>query len=1037
MSKRYMIGAGAPRRHALAAALAMSLGLTGVAYGQATAGSIFGTAPVAAGETVKVVSTSGGTARVVSVDSSGKFNVGNLPVGSYTVTLMSGDKVVATQDNVTVSPGGGTAVPFVSAAAANANEAKNLGTIQVVANALPPIDVTSVNSSTIITARDLQQLPVGHNAESIALLAPNTTKGSGFFGNSVSFGGSSVSENAYYVNGYSTGEPYKNIGGFALPYGAIDQQQTLTGGYSAKYGRSDGGVINQIGKRGTNEWHFGGQVVWQPAFARASADNVYYGYPAIPAPTGGLSYQYNNPNFPGTLAWYRRPDKQWQTIYSAYAGGPLIKDRLYLFVAAETTRTQNQFVSSTLASTNPSTGAAAVSRTVDDYRDNQSKYYAKIDWNLNESNTLEFTGLQNNETDGRGHTYAFNYNTLQKGALLGPDLAVKDNSKFYIGQYTGYYGDNATLSVLYGKARFEDPTLISSGSPLPYISNPQNQCFVNCIGPSSTTPAGNNGILNSNIARTVNQGEGAYNATHGLRVDFTYKLSNHELGVGIDNMHYAGVNQGLVTTGPGYFWRYQQSVNADGTRNYTVRKYVETFQTTMSTSQKAYYLQDAWQVAQNVQLNIGIRNEHFTNYNNHGVQFVNEQNQWEPRLGVSWDVNGDSSFKVYANAGRYYLALPDNAAERAANPSTYTYIRYTYTGVNADGTPQGIVPITGQLQSPDGEFGAPKDPKQVTATNLKPEYLDEYILGFDKQLNEKWVYGAKATWRNLKSAIDDECSPSQIAAKMTKLGYNVADYYDSLYGAAYCRLINPGRTNDIRVLSTSTGQYTIVPMSQKDWGYTHGARRTYGSLDLYLDHPWDGKWTARVDYEFNVGRGNTEGQVRSDFGQSDVSKTEDWDSWQLMQGQDGELLNVRRHQVRFRGAYAITPEWLVSGTAMIQSGAPEECLGYWGPTGSGDPTGYNSGGAGNYHWCGGQIVSPGFKHTPWTHQYNIGVHYYPSFAQHKLSLNFDVFNVLNEQNALQTNPVGEAGDHLVNNAFLQGIYFENPRYVRLSVTYDY
>jgi outer membrane receptor protein involved in Fe transport len=1006
----------------------MSLGFTGVVYGQATTGTIFGEAPVAAGETVKITGVTTGISRVVSVDNNGKFSAGNLPVGTYSVTLMSGDKAVATRDNVRVNAGGGVDVPFV--AASTSAEAKNLGAIQVVANALPPIDVTSTNSSTIITSRDLSQLPVGRSAESIALLAPNTTAGSGFFGNAVSFGGSSVSENAYYVNGYNTGEPYKNIGGFALPYGSIDQQQTLTGGYSAKYGRSDGGVINQIGKRGTNDWHFGGQLVWQPAFARSSSDNVYYGYPTIPPANAGGSYQYNNPNFPGTLAWYRRPDTQWETVYSAYAGGPLIKDRLYMFIAAETTRTQNQ-----------QTTSLATTSQLDDYRDTSNKYYAKIDWNINESNTLEFTGLQNNETDGRGITYNYDYTTLQKTSEKGIDLATKDNARFYIGQYTGYYGDNASLSVTYGKGRFDDPTLLSSASPLPFISNATNQCFVNCLGPSTTLPAGGAGIRNNQLTNSVNQGDNAHNATHGLRVDFSYHLGDHQLGVGIDNMHYAGINQGLAMTGPGYFWRYVQAPNGDGTRTYTVRQYVETFQTTMSTSEKAYYLQDEWQVAQNVLLNIGVRNDHFSNYNDHGVQFTNEVNQWEPRLGVSWDVNGDSSFKIYANAGRYYLALPDNAAERAANPSTYTYVTYDYTGVNPDGTPAGLSNPR-PIASPDGEFGAPKDPKQVTAANLKPEYQDEYILGFDKQLNEKWMYGAKATWRNLKAAIDDECSPGQIAAKMVRSGLATQaqvdnEYYDSLYGAAYCRLINPGQTNDIRVLNASTGQYTVVPMSQADWGYIHGVRRTYGSLDLYLDHPWDGKWQARVDYEFNVGRGNTEGQVRSDFGQGDVSKTEDWDSWQLMQGQDGELLNVRRHQLRFRGAYAITPEWLVSGTAIIQSGAPEECLGYFGPDGTGDPSGYNAGGNGNYHWCGGQVVSPGFKHTPWTHQYNVGVHYSPNFAQHKLMFNLDVFNLLNEQKPLQTNPTGESGVHLINNAFLQGIYFETPRYVRLSVSYDY
>ena len=55
-----------------------------------------------------------------------------------------------------------------------------------------------------------------------------------------------------------------------------------------------------------------------------------------------------------------------------------------------------------------------------------------------------------------------------------------------------------------------------------------------------------------------------------------------------------------------------------------------------------------------------------------GQDFVVEKNQWEPRLGFSWDVNGDSSLKIYGNAGRYYLALPQSVGERAATQSTNT-----------------------------------------------------------------------------------------------------------------------------------------------------------------------------------------------------------------------------------------------------------------------------------------------------------------------------------------------------------------------------
>jgi hypothetical protein len=1013
------------------------MSLAGVAMAQSTTGSIFGQAEP--GDTVTVTSASTGLSRDVAVDSSGRYRVTNLPVGSYTVTLKKDGSVVSTRENVALAPGAGSAVNFQA-------ETTNLSAVTVTGNALPAIDVSSVNSSTVITAADLQKLPVTRNAESIALLAPGTAPGSGYFGNAVSFGGSSVSENAYYVNGYNTGEPYKNIGGFQLPYGAIDQQETLTGGYSAKYGRSDGGVINQIGKRGTNEWHFGGQVVWQPRYLEADPKNDYYGNPAVPAATPTVSYQLQHPDYPGTLYQYRNDNKQWETIYSAYIGGPLIKDKLFLFLAGETTKTQSTNVES-----------SEINR-VEYNTEKNTKFYGKLDWNITDNNVLELTALKNNQSGMPGYyggsTYNYDYNGLKSTDFVTANDVQKDNAQFYIGHFTSYLTDSATLSILYGKAKFQDPTIYGNTSPLPYISRPYNEN-------PAYLPPGSNGIQNNqtNISWASSS---ASNSTHGLRVDFDYKLADHDLAVGIDNMSYAAKNQGPSQVNPynpsiNYYWRYLNDT--------LVQKREIGWQTSMTMTQKAYYLQDTWQVTPNFLLNIGIRNDHFTNYNDVGKAFVDEKNQWEPRIGASWDVYGDSTFKIYGNVGRYYLALPDNAAERAANTSTYLTTNYIYTGIDpTTGIPTGLVQ-QGATTSPDGEQGLPKDPKEVTARNLKPEYVDEFILGFDKQLNDKWNYGAKAMWRDLKAAIDDECSPGQIATKMTKMGLDPDNYYDSLYGASYCRLFNPGETNTMLVRSDDGTSSVLVPMTTADWGFTRGAVRKIGSVNLYLEHPFDGKWQARIDYTWTRGFGNTEGQVRSDFGQGDVSKTEDWDSPYLMDGQYGELFNTRKHQIRIRGAYQISPEWLVSGTLLAQSGIAKECLGYYGPGGyddysagsPGDPTGYNNLGGGNYHWCGGKRISPGdVGHTPWTKPLNIGIHYTPAFADHKLAFNLDIFNVFNEQKPLQTNAVGESGYNngpnlkdangnptpqpsiiYINNRYGQAVYWEEPRTVRLSVTYDY
>jgi hypothetical protein len=174
---RFVRSLAGSHRNALALALAAGLGFTGIAHGQATTGSIFGTVPAAEGETV-LIQSANGLSREVPVDAGGHYAAGNLPLGNYTVSLRKDGATIDSRRDVTLIVGAGTQVSFGSGEPAGTT---TLSGLTVTASSLPAIDVTQVDSRTVVTAEQLAKLPLQRTAEAIATLAPGVNAGSGYF----------------------------------------------------------------------------------------------------------------------------------------------------------------------------------------------------------------------------------------------------------------------------------------------------------------------------------------------------------------------------------------------------------------------------------------------------------------------------------------------------------------------------------------------------------------------------------------------------------------------------------------------------------------------------------------------------------------------------------------------------------------------------------------------------------------------------------------------------------------------------------------
>jgi hypothetical protein len=712
-----------PRALALAVGTALALGASSAAFAQSTTGAIYGDAPVGANETVTIQSTSG-INRTVTVDAQGKYSASSLPLGDYTVSLIRDGTTVDTRKSVQLTVGGATQVSFANTSS-SAN-ATNLGAMQVTANALPSIDVTQVDSRTTITSQQLAKLPLQRSAEAIATLAPGVNAGTSLLtgaGGQVlnSFGGSSIAENAYYINGFNTSDPLRNFGGLTLPYGAIDQEQVLTGGYGAQYGRSDGGVISQVGKRGTNEWHFGAQILFQPKWAEADPHNIYY-------PTGP---QYLDPSNPtsrqGQTNRFRNDNKDTSETVDGYFGGPLIKDKLFIFGAVEAQRR--------IDGKNTGTSTTNLDQN---YTYTDPKWYAKVDWNITDNNILEFTSASN-KTEYNSQAFHYQYVPGQDKGMrtqyLGPGIDTKQGADMGVLKYTGYITDDITIDALYGKMKQTDTTRVAPGAG------------ALIIGSDSENPAytGGQQLTGNSVATSTVDNPNIVDKTSNLRLDLNWKIGSHSITAGIDNMNIQSLGAGQQYPG-GFAWDYGlsspdlpissqagQEVGAPGGDGYYVSKDIFTTSApSVRVKQRAQFIQDEWQVTDRILLNIGVRNDQFTNYNPTGQAYIRlTKPNLSPRLGASWDVFGDSSMKVYANAGRYYLDEPSNVAVRGAAGSIVTSQYYTYTGIDpVTGTPLGLTQIPqGHYPgvSANLEFGTPPDAKQVTSKNVAAEYQDEYM----------------------------------------------------------------------------------------------------------------------------------------------------------------------------------------------------------------------------------------------------------------------------------------------------------------------
>jgi hypothetical protein len=990
-----------------------------------TVGIIFGTVPPGSASSVTLRNTDTNLVRTVQVDANGKFQASGLPIGHYRATLMKGSTAGASSE-LDVLAGQGSEAIFPVA---------GVQTVQVQGRRTR-IDVSNTNNGAVFTARELARLPIAPSVASIVQLAPNTTRGDPRYAAGDSFGGGGPSENAYYINGFPVTNPLTQLGASELPFGAIAQAQVLTGGYGAEFGRSVGGVVNITTKSGTNNWEVGAQYSIEPDSWRSRSKNYMYENTGV------------NANTDGKVRVWRQDNTRDVKRIGAYVGGPLIKDKLFMFLSGETTNTDTNFVNTAFTS-NPTTPAGWIeSRAI------QDRYLAKVDWNITDNHRIELTKIGDDAKAERS-SYGWNFGTHTRDN----NLSLKGNwsndttangftpssgGDVQMLKYTGNITDDFTLSFLSGKSNVNHTNRFAGISTL----LPGTQVGSSGLGSKGGAPIPNPNPVTFNITP-----DGARDEVKANRLDLEYKLGTHTLRAGVDRVKLASVNAGQETPG-GATWAYlftatpttpitmnsgpkvaTASGGQSGTEGYYVRKVVFSTSTSAASDQSAEYLEDRWQATKNLLVTGGIRREGFSNRNGDDQTFLKQDGNISPRLSAAWDVNGDASFKVYGSAGRYFVQIPTNVTVRGASRATNTQQFFTYSGIDGNGQPQGLVPLTG-VRSSNNEYGQAKDPRTITATNLKPTYQDEVTLGFEKAFSPSLNFGVKGTYRKLRSTADDYCDQTPFDNWAARNNVSTANWGFGLG----CVIVNPGEdqtflvdfnNSDLAIKPT----LTTVKLTAAEIGLPK-PKRIYAALDFFAEHPLRDGWYGKINYTRAKNSGNTEGQTNSDTAQANVSITAVWDFAQIMEYADGLLPNNRTHQIKAFGFYQVTPEWTVGGNFLAASGRPRGCLGIH-PLESVQAFGYDAA----FHYCknASGVSVPVPRGTsgeyPWDVRLDMNLVYSPA-AVNGLSLKLDVFNVANKQTPQAIEDTHENGDGTIFNRYGSVLSYTAPRAARFTIEYN-
>jgi Carboxypeptidase regulatory-like domain/TonB dependent receptor len=693
------------------------------------------TGAVIPGADIKITNGATSESRSAASNAEGLYSFNLLPAGTYEVRVSANGFNVAVFERVELTVSRTTTID------AQLSPSQLAETVTVESGGAALVDEEKTDVSQPISPAEVENMPLNsRDFVALAILAPGARPVNPYDPTKARYGtfsvdGSSGRNVNMTVNGVDNKD--NSVGGpvMQLPLEAIEEFNISTQRFSAANGRSEGAAINVITKSGTNDFH--GSIFFQDR--NQDFDSLNYFEQVAHGGTGQRA-PFSRQQFGGSI------------------GGPVKKDKAFLFFAIERAREQTSInVTSTAYQNDLALGTVAgLPLKLDPVTSIPTPFY---DWRYNGRFDYVFSSK---------NSFSVSYTNQNNRGLNDQNTSTTDLSQnnFTTNQliianatWNSVLSPSTVNSLTFGYQYWNN--LISTNSYVPDLSFPDLTVGTNANVPQQT-----------------------FQKKWQFKDDIAFTRGQHSFKAGVDFLYEPTLGGFFLTDATPVISFFADPI----TMLDNPSEYPEGLSTpgavqsiTQATTGNSYYyednkmlglfFQDDWKVSRRLTLNLGLRWDKDMGLNGGSIQAQSraylelkaigspyagiphdENYDFSPRIGLAYDLTGSGKHIIRAGYGLYYGQIFQNIPlfmEQQANASLFTTVAYTSPG---PGSPAASVLPSGQLLSsfqflvdplPPQAPGASQLPTGATGQIMDPNYRNPYSeqanAGYSWQLNPNSV----------------------------------------------------------------------------------------------------------------------------------------------------------------------------------------------------------------------------------------------------------------------------------------------------------